>query len=121
MSEPQSEPETSTTFDLAALAREMRSEDAYAREGHTARTLVRADDLRVVLIVMRAGAIIREHRANETASIHAIEGQLQVTLRDREIELVRDRMVVLGAGVHHDVRAADDCAFVLTLGWRAKS
>jgi len=42
-------------FDLGAIDQAMRSEEAYAREGHTARTLVREHELRVVLIVMKAG------------------------------------------------------------------
>ena len=38
-------------FDLAAIGRELRAEDAYQRDGHTARTLVREPSLRVVLVV----------------------------------------------------------------------
>lgn len=34
-------------FDLAAIDAEMRREDAYQREGHAARTLIREDDMRI--------------------------------------------------------------------------
>ena len=47
-------------FDLAAVDSELRKEDAYQREGHTARTLVREPDLRIVLVVMKAGTRIAD-------------------------------------------------------------
>ena len=57
------------SFDLSALDTELRREPAYALSGFTARTLIRESDLRVVLIVMKAGARMPDHRAEETASI----------------------------------------------------
>lgn len=71
------------TFDLGAVDREMRQEAAYLREGHTARTLVREPDLRVVLVVMKAGARIAEHHADETASVHALSGHIRLRLPDK--------------------------------------
>ena len=65
-------------FDLAEVQSELRKEDAYQREGHTARTLVRKPDLRIVLVVMKAGARIVEHRADETASAHALSGHVRL-------------------------------------------
>jgi len=50
----------STAFEIVDIAREMRAEDTYARDGHTARTLVREADLRIVLMVMKAGSIMKE-------------------------------------------------------------
>lgn len=105
------------TFDLAAIDREMRREDAYLREGHTARTLVREPDLRIVLVAMRAGSQMSEHRANETASVHTLSGHIRLRLPDKEVELPAGRLLVLGKGLSHDVQAIDESAFLLTLGW----
>ena len=69
MSAPES-PTHGLRFDLAALAQELRAEPSYAREGHTARTLVRTSDLRVVLVVLRAGKKLLEHHVNVTASVY---------------------------------------------------
>jgi quercetin dioxygenase-like cupin family protein len=107
-------------FDLAAIAAEMRREDAYQRDGHTARTLVREDDIRIVLIVMRAGARIAEHQANETASIHLLSGHVRLRLPDHHAELPAGRLLVLERGLRHDVEAVAESAFLLTLGWQAK-
>ena len=65
----QPHPVQGIAFDTAPIAQEMRGEAAYEREGHTARTLVREADLRIVLMVMKSGGTIKEHRAKETASV----------------------------------------------------
>jgi quercetin dioxygenase-like cupin family protein len=92
-------------FDLAAIDAEMRREDGYQREGHTARTLIREDDMRIVLVVMRAGARIAEHGANDTASIHAISGHVRLRLPDNAVDLPAGRLLVLERGLRHDVEA----------------
>lgn len=107
-------------FDLAAIDAEMRREDAYQREGHTARTLVREDDMRIVLVVMRAGTRIAEHRANDTASIHALSGHVRLRLPDNTVDLPAGRVLVLERGLRHDVEAVAESAFLLSLGWQAK-
>ena len=106
------------TFDLLALDSELRRHDAYLREGHTARTLVRKADLRVVLVVMQAGARMAEHRADETASVHALSGHVRLRLPEKVVELPAGRLLVIERGLRHDVEAVAESAFLLTLGWR---
>ena len=108
-------------FDLEAIDGEMRQDGAYERGGHTARTLVHAPDLRVLLIVMTAGSRIAEHRANETAAIHTISGHVRLRLPDRTVELPAGHLLALEPGIQHDVEAAVDSAVVLTLGWHTDS
>lgn len=107
-------------FDLAAIAEEMRAEAPYVRDGHTARTLVRSDDLRVVFVVMRAGATIAEHRAKNTISIQAIHGRVRVRFGARAAELAPGRLVSLEPGLAHDLEAIEEGSFLLTLGWASK-
>jgi quercetin dioxygenase-like cupin family protein len=102
-------------FDLATADRELRSEPAYERDGHTARTLVREPAMRVVLIVMRAGARIAQHRSQETASIHTLAGHVRIALPDRTLELPTARLLVIAPGLPHDLEALGDSAFLLTL------
>jgi quercetin dioxygenase-like cupin family protein len=106
------------TFVLSDIDRDARQEDAYQREGHTARTLVREPDLRIILIVMRAGARIAEHRADETASVHALSGHIRLRLAEKSVELTTGSLLVLEKGLRHDVDAIEDSAFLLTLGWK---
>jgi hypothetical protein len=111
MTRPASPP-AGPTFDLPAVDRDLRREDAYRRDGHTARTLVRAPDLRIVLVVMP------EHRAAETVSIHAVSGHIRLRVADETVDLPTGRLLVLEGGVSHDVEAIQESAFLLTLGWK---
>jgi quercetin dioxygenase-like cupin family protein len=106
------------TFDLDAIEREMRQEESYRREGHTARTLVRAPDLRVVLVAIKGGSRIAEHHANASASVQTIAGLVRLHIQGRTVELPAGQLLILERGLKHDVEAATDSAFVLTLGWR---
>lgn len=126
MTKPDS-PEFGVVFDFATICQEMRTEDAYLREGHTARTLVREHDLRVVLVAMKAGSRMAKHIANETVSIQTITGCLRLQLprlarqrEDRMVDLPVGRLLVIERGNEHDVEAVGESAFLLTFGWKDK-
>jgi hypothetical protein len=129
-------------FDLAAIDRELRSDATYLRDGHAARTLVREPAIRIVLVVMKAGARIAEHRAQEVTSIHALTGHVRLVLSDRAIErsekgggdpdgsaggaggkaprgidLAGGRVLVVAPDLRHHVDAVADSALLLTLAW----
>lgn len=94
----------------------MRSEEAYLRGDHTARTLVHEPDLRVVLIAMKAGGRLEEHRAKATASVHVLSGQIRIDLLDKVVNLSAGGFLMLEQGLRHAVEAGPESAFLLTLG-----
>ncbi len=104
-------------FDLAAIDRLLRSEDAYRRDGHTARTLVREPAIRIVVVVMKAGARIAEHRAQEITSIQSLTGAVRLSLTDRALDLAAGRVLVVPPDLRHQVEAVADSALLLTLAW----
>jgi quercetin dioxygenase-like cupin family protein len=114
-----------TVFDLEEINREMRGEPEYGHDhGHAARTIVRTDHLRVVLIAIRAGAHIAEHVAQATASIQVVSGRVRIRLPrlarqhdDRFEELSPGRLLAMEAGIAHSVEALEDSALLVTLGW----
>jgi quercetin dioxygenase-like cupin family protein len=108
-------------FELGALELELRLERAYLESGYTARTLVRETDLRVVLVVMKQGARMAEHTAEETASLQPVSGSLRVHLPEREVTLATGQLLALERGLKHDVLALEESAFLLTLGWSGAS
>jgi quercetin dioxygenase-like cupin family protein len=76
--------------------------------------------MRVVLVVMNVGARLAEHRANETASIHALRGHVRLKLPDRTADLPAGGLLVLERGLRHDVEAVAESTFLLTLGWKVQ-
>lgn len=122
-------PEFGTTFDLAEIVQEMHGEAEYTHDhGHAARTIVRADDLRVVLIAIRAGAHIAEHVAQATVAIQVLSGRVRIRLprlarqhEDRFEELRPGRLLAMEGGLAHSVEALEESALLLTLGWRERA
>ena len=102
--------------DLSAIERELRHEPPYEHSGQAARALARTGDLRVMLMVLKAGSHIDQHQASGTATVHVVSGQLKLRVASRDVELHSGQMLILGAGLRHDVSATVDSAFVLTLG-----
>lgn len=110
-------PDHGVAYDLTRIGQELRGEEAYAREGQTARTLLRSSDLRIVVIALKAGKTIAEHHANVTASVQTLSGHIRLQLPDRGVDVPAGQLLVLGAGLAHDVYAETDSTFLLTLGW----
>ncbi len=108
--------EDSTLLDIAAITTQIRSESAYQRSGHGARTVLREDDLRVVVLAMKAGAVVPEHQAQATGSLHVISGRIRLTFAERSVELSPGQLVAIVRAAGHAVEALEESSFVLTLG-----
>ena len=114
--------ELSTTYHLASIVAEIRSEHAYSQIGHAARTLVREDDLRIIVIAMRTGAVIPEHQANDTVSVQVLSGRVRLNLVDGQSrELTGTQLVALEGGARHAVEALDESSLLVTFGYRKHS
>lgn len=109
--------EEGVTFDLHAIAQELRSDESYRREGQAARTLVRTPDLRIVVVVLQAGKTISEHHVDVTAAVQTLSGRVRLQLPDRVAPLSEGQVLVLGPGLSHEAVAEIDSVFLLTLGW----
>lgn len=102
------------------IDRELRQDSQYQHSGHAARTLIRVPDLRVVLMVMKAGSQIAEHHAPASASLHVLHGHVRLNTPEDTVELGAGSLFLLEQGMKHSVEAAQDSAFLLTLAVRAK-
>ncbi len=105
------------TFDLSAISAELQTAEAYTQQGYTARSLAREDDVRIVIVAMKAGARMAEHHADDTAVVHVLSGHVKLQLPEETVDLPAGWLHVLGSGLRHDVEAIVDSAFLLTLGW----
>ncbi len=103
------------TFDLPSLLAQIKAEDAWRRENHSAMTLVKSHSLRVVLVAMHGGTSVAPHRADAPITVQAIEGALTVDTETQKVTLRPGQLLMLHAGVYHHVGAVRECAFLLTL------
>ena len=105
-------------FDLPKEIEQLRTKESWGREtGRSSETLVKQQDFRVILILMKAGTRMGEHRAEGRISIHTLQGRICVHLRDQKLELPAGRLLALDCRLHHDVEALEESAFLLTIAW----
>ena len=87
------------------------------KSGLYSKLLLKADDMRLVFIAMETGAKLKEHHADGSVSIHALEGKLCVHVHAQAHDLHAGQILALAPGIKHDVEAREDSAFLLTISW----
>jgi quercetin dioxygenase-like cupin family protein len=105
------------TFNLTAETERLRGEEHWLKDGRISETLVKYSDFRIVLIMMQAGTLMQEHRADARISIQGLSGRLMVQLPEKTVELSAGDLLVLEKCLPHDVRAVEDSAFLLSISW----
>ena len=103
-------------FDIASELEQLRREPAW-QSGQNAKTLVKFDDLRIVLMSLQARSRIPGHQTEGRISIHAVAGHIQVRAQGRTFALPSGRLLALDRGLPHDVEALEDSAVLLTIAW----
>ena len=106
-------------FDLDHELALLRRENSWEREtGRSSKTLAKYPDFRIVLVCMKAGSHMNDHRAEARISIQTLEGKILLHLPDQNrIELSAGQLMTLDCAVHHDVEALAESAFLLTIAW----
>ncbi len=102
-------------IDLAAEACALREDEAWRREGHSAKTLVKNESLRIVLVDMHDGARLGEHRTRSRISIHVLSGRISVIVPGRSYEVSTDQLLAVDESISHDVEALEPSTFLLTI------
>ena len=105
-------------IDLEAETAQLREARPWRLQGQSAKTLVKHEHLRLVLIAMKRGRHCREHRAEESVSVQTLDGHVEVHLASGDpIELVGGQVLALAPAVAHDFEALEDSTLLLTMAW----
>lgn len=104
------------TFDLDHEIKQLRSEGRW-QSGHTAKTLAKYPDLRVVLVAIKQGGRLEKHRTEGRISVHALDGRIRFRTAERSVDLTAGQVLTLEHDVPHDVDGVVDSAFLLTIAW----
>lgn len=105
-------------FDFDVEIAGLRREGAWARDNHNAKTLVKDDDVRVILIAMKTGARLPEHHEPTRITIQTLTGRLGIVTSEGTIDLPAGSLVTLEGGLPHEIEALEESAFLLTIAWR---
>lgn len=102
-------------FDLAQEIAAVRAEAAERNIAHSAVTLVKHSGLRVVLVVMNAGAVLQKHQTSASITLQGVEGRVRVGHGGAHSELAAGGLLAFDRNVEHEVEALEPSAFVLSL------
>lgn len=105
----------SLQFDLEAEVTQLRREDGYAATGHNAKTLVKHSEMRLVLMVLRAGTRLQEHAAEHQVALQVLDGVVRVRLNGGPTQVAAGTLLALDRSVPHDVQAVEDTTMLLTV------
>lgn len=95
----------------------LRRQVAFQRDRRNAKTLFKRDDFRIVLIVLKSGARLHEHRTVGRMSLQVLSGLVRVGLPERSYFLPRGQMLALERCLPHDVEAFEESALLLSLSF----
>lgn len=106
-------------FDISHELEQLQHEDSWERgTGRSSKTLAKYPDFRIVLVYMKAGSHMNDHKAEARISIQALRGKILLHARNqRSIELAAGQLMTLDCGIRHDVQALEESAFLLTVSW----
>jgi quercetin dioxygenase-like cupin family protein len=103
------------TFDLAGEIDRLLQEPAYRQGDRNAKTLLKDQDLRIVLTTLAQGAQIREHDVHGQFTIQALRGRVRVQVAGEAVELPAGHLMSVRGGIAHDVLALEQSAILLTI------
>lgn len=114
-------PISASTDDLAQfdLLREMTESEQRKpwASGIHARTLLKKEDFRVVLISMEAAAQMKEHHVDGASSVQVLKGHIRYSAQGQVYELRAGSLLTVGASIKHAVEAVEESGFLLTISW----
>lgn len=102
-------------FNLTQEIEVLNHETTWQQHGHDAKTLVKEQSFRVVLVALKKGATLHEHTAPGPLAIQVLRGAVQVAATDRAVPLSAGHLLVLESGVPHAVTALEESNFLLTV------
>ena len=103
-------------FDIRRELEQLHREPEW-KSGHNAKTLAKYDDLRIVLMALKAQSRVPGHQTEGRISIHTVAGHLKVRAQGRTFDLPSGVLLTLDQRLPHDVEALEDSAFLLTIAW----
>lgn len=102
--------------DVTAAANGTWKQLQEATTPYSARTLVKQQGIRVVLITMKKGARIPQHRAEGDITVHVLTGKISFCVGAEERLLGPGKLLAVARELRHDLQAVEDSEVLLTLG-----
>ncbi len=102
-------------YDTLRIFDQLAGEEHDGVAGHRQITLFKSGTSTIVAFLFDEGSVLPEHRADGVATLHVLDGRLEVTTPDNRHEVGGDGLLVLRPKVPHEVRAMERTKMILTV------
>ncbi len=93
----------------------LKSEPAWQKNDRNGITLFKTKGMRIVLVIMHAGAEMRPQTIDALVSLHVLDGYLEIVTDERTARVEAGQILTLHANINHSVQAVVETTFVLTM------
>lgn len=102
------------SISLADEVTRLKQIPTWASEDRHAASLVKDGPLNVLLMVLKKGAELSEHRTRGPITVHVLSGSIRFRAGSEQITLSAGSMVALDRDVAHSVMALEETSMLLT-------
>lgn len=78
-------------------------------------SLLKADGLQLMRLVLGAGQVVPEHRVQGPITLQCLQGEAEITTPSRTCRLRAGQLVMLAGGEPHGVRGMTDASVLVTI------
>ena len=109
-------------FQLPRLTEDLKSQGEFERAGVSAVTLARDDHVTLVLVALRKGSVMHEHRAPSAATVVLLSGRVRFVAGNdgARSDLEPLCLAAFSADVPHAIEALEDAAYLVIIGGRER-
>ncbi len=103
------------THRLPEQVRLLKSEPEWQSGPEDGITLAKYPHMRVVLVALKKGLSMREHKIRGPMSLYVVNGRVSLKTDHTEAQLEKDGLFTLRKGIPYDVRANTDAVMLMTI------
>lgn len=103
------------SFSINDEIEKLLKEPGWLNGDRNAVTLQKNPKLRVVLISLRKGASLLEHKVEGPITILVLSGNINFIVGEEKVNAKTNGMIVLERAIPHDVEALENSTFILTI------
>lgn len=102
-------------MDLNKFIEQVKTENAWQDRGYNSITIYKSDAMRMVLMGMKAGSILKTHTANANITVQVLQGNIFFSALDQVLDMSKGKIIALQANIPHSVEAKEESFFLLSL------
>jgi quercetin dioxygenase-like cupin family protein len=103
------------SFSVKNEIKKLKKRPAWTRGKRNAVTLQESDSLKVVLMSVHKGAVLKDHKADSPVTFYVVSGEIKFTTEEEVITAGTGNMIVLEAPMIHHIEALEESHLILTI------